>query len=280
MDPTAIRKKLGSRLNIPSLPEVVSKLNHMVEDPAMGMREIASQIAQDPPLAAKTMRVANSAYYALQVPVTSLEHAASILGTRTLKNMVMQAVILDLFEDLDSDSGFDPLVLWDHAVLTAHACTSFDLSILRKYPSDELFLCGLLHDIGEFVMYDHLGREFTDLRTQALALPGGSAELEVVKLGFNHAQIGSMVARRWGLPRNVVLAVNHHHDLKGEARTNPLVALVAIADMIVRWVSLPDWHPRQLENLPEKLLELLHLDLTEAEVVAQEIHSLAQATRS
>lgn len=258
MNSRTIAAKLGSKLNIPSLPEVVQRLNTMIDRGDARMAEVGSVLALDPPFAAKALRVANSAYYALQVPVSSIEHAASILGMRSLKSMAMQALVLDLFRNLEAIPGFQPRRVWNRAVVASRLAVDLPRNRLGGISSEEVQLCGLLHDIGEFVMFDHFGETYVRLREQVDATGDDLVTVERDELGTSHTEVGRLVAMRWSLPKSVVRVAEHHHDLDGVAAKDPLVAHVAYCDAILDALScgrITDPDKSWLPDGPRKLLD-------------------------
>jgi HD-like signal output (HDOD) protein len=73
-----LEQALGNQVSIPTLPAVVQRINRMMADPEVGLRDLGREIAKDAPIAAKVLRIANSAFYGLREKVVSTEHAASV----------------------------------------------------------------------------------------------------------------------------------------------------------------------------------------------------------
>ena len=112
---------IRSHLTLPTLPTVVAKINSLVDDPDVGTREIGQAVAEDAPIAAKVLKIANSAYYGLRETILSTEHASAVLGVRQLRTIAMQASVISQFEHLKR-SAFDIDQLWRHSIATGHAC--------------------------------------------------------------------------------------------------------------------------------------------------------------
>ena len=85
---------LSQNFAIPTIPSVVQRIQRLLEDPNAGVRDIAAVVAQDAPLAAKVLKIANSSFYGLREKVVSTQHAASVLGVRVLRGVVMQASVI------------------------------------------------------------------------------------------------------------------------------------------------------------------------------------------
>ncbi len=229
-------KQLASKsLNIPTLPEVVRKMREMIADPKAGAADVGRLVAQDPPLAAKVLKIANSAYYGLSQRTVSTEQACTILGLRVLRNVVTQAAVMTRYEHLGG-RGLDLDALWRHSQFVAQV--SYQLARAARahlgLTPEELQACGLLHDLGKVVLLESLGEEYVGAlelaRTQGL--PMHVAEKRM--LGFDHTDVGALVAVQWGLPSTVAAVIQYHHGPREAVASNRAVALVANANLLVQ----------------------------------------------
>lgn len=235
VEPSRAKLLAQKSLNIPTLPEVVRKLREMIADPRAGAADVGRLVAQDPPLAAKVLKIANSAYYGLSQRTVSTEEACAILGLRVLRNVVTQAAVMTRYEHLGG-RGLDLDSLWRHSQFVAQM--SFELGRVARAPlgltPEELQACGLLHDLGKVVLLESLGDEYgrvLDL-AQTQALPMHVAEKRT--LGFDHTDVGALVAVQWGLPTSVAAVIQYHHGPREAVAANRAVALVANANLMVQ----------------------------------------------
>lgn len=210
-DTESLRKLLKSNLSIPTLPDVVLRIERLANDPLTGTAEIGAVVAEDAPLAAKVLRIANSAFYGLAQPVASTEQASTVLGLRVLKNLVTQVSILAEFEKIQAETGFDISELWDHSKLTAQLAsrmTPLCTKIMVLNP-DEAYVCGLLHKVGQVILLDHLGTPYANVLKKSMQLEGDAylIGMERKMLGFHHQDVGATLAKRWNLPASVVSAI-------------------------------------------------------------------------
>ena len=229
-------KQLES-LNVPTLPQVVARLQAMVEDHDVGIREIAVVVAEDAPIAAKVLRVANSSFYGLQEPATTIEHATTVLGTQVLHSIVLQTAIIKEYEHL-SRLEFDIDSIWRHCIVTAQI--SQVLARVRQrdldLPAGAYYSCGLLHDIGKIALLDNLGEEYVTILTEARQQGRHDHEAEKDALGYNHCRVGGIVATRWGLPNEAVQVIKLHHGPHDYIESNSAVALIVLADQFANEV--------------------------------------------
>jgi HD-like signal output (HDOD) protein len=222
----AITREQVDTLRIPTLPTSVIKIRELLSDEAVGVAEVAAALAQDPPMAVKVLRIANSVQYGSREARTSVHAAASVLGLRTIASIVLRAGVLSLFDNLKDVDGFSITKLWKHSILTAHAAEEL-AKVLRRRASDfgpqDYYTCGLLHDIGQVVLFDNFGTDYVAIlkgrsedQTEAQAEAGGL-------LGLDHAEMGALAATMWRLPAPIpdMIRWHHRHDARG-----PLADLV------------------------------------------------------
>lgn len=219
-------------LHLPTLPGVLARLQALMRDPDVGINDLANVIAEDPPLAARALRVANSSFYGLEEPARTIERAATILGTKVLHNLVLQASVMEQFKYRGS-MGHEVLdTEWRHAVLTAQLCQVIAQRSPVRQPlsPEESYTCGLLHDIGKMVLLENLGDPYAELLERAFRNREPLEALEQGELGHTHAQASAILVHRWGLDRETARALRLHHGPTYCARWMPTVAVLVLAD--------------------------------------------------
>ncbi len=253
---------LVSRLRVPTLPGVVQHINALIADRTCGPQEIGRVVAGDPSLTAQVLRLANSSFYGLEEPVLSAEQAATVIGVRALRNIALQASIITGYEHLAAHDGFDLEEVWKHAAATAQISQMLGTLSKRapKLAPDEYFTCGLLHDIGKVVLLDSLGEEYLEILRRARSERQALHLEEERALGCSHVHVGALLAGEWGLPQEISTAISFHHGPVEQIRSNPVVAVVAVADQIAYRV-----HGPAFEDASERLSEVAQkvLDVTE-----------------
>ena len=276
-----LQRRVGG-LNLPSLPAVVESVQRACEDPTAGLRDVAAVIAQDPPLVARILRVVNSAYIGLKVPVVSIEHSVAVLGLDALQNLVLQVAAIDLFDHLREREDYDVRGMWKHSILCGRLTRLVPARLRRGVPDDALELAGILHDIGRFVLLDLARDEYVELAARAEREGRPLEELEHEELGFDHAQVGAVLARRWKLPDLVGRCIALHHVAGDVERLQePGVAPLVVADRLARAVERdPTRLPEEAEDfLPPRLARALRLSSDEvcglAEIAAYALERIS-----
>ena len=264
------KQLIQDNLNIPTLPTVVQRITELIDDPESGTGEIGRLIYEDAPLTAKVVRIANSAYYGLRERCLSTEQASSILGVRVLHNVVVQAAVIQKFDHLSQFPGFDLDAIWRHSILVAQACARMARNCRGTIglSPEEFHVCGLLHDLGKVVMVDNLGAEYLEVYQEAALIGEPLHTLEERHFGFNHTDVGAMVSVRWSLPAAASAAIQFHHGPRENVQEDPVVALVANANVVCHRVvagNLDD----ALATLDETTSSFLGLDQDHVQAIVE-----------
>ncbi len=199
---------------LPSLPAAVDALVVALSNDNISIDELAQGVAKDQALAARALRVANSAFYGLQHKVASIHEAIVVLGFRAVGSLVTAASVTGYFKP-SPDSGFDLQRFWCHS-FGAALCARALVRGLHPNPArlnpESGFTAGLLHDIGALMLATthpaHYARVIAMSNEQGCRIQ--QAERHV--LGFDHAAVGAALAVRWSFPPDIVLAVARHHE--------------------------------------------------------------------
>ena len=236
MDPSAsivdnVRKIVDGAHTVPSMPENVVEALRVIDSPDSSAGDVAGYIEQDVGLSSKLLQVANSAYYSFRGQIASVPHAVALLGTKTIKSILVAASMNDYFQKLPDQSKDEARRLWRHSVICANAARM----IARQVPGaneEEAFVTGLLHDLGISVLFVNMPREFRKIMEIATREEIDFREAERKFWLYTHELIGAEVLRRWDLPDEVPTAVGLHHTDQVDDDIPPLAAVVYLADRV------------------------------------------------
>ena len=225
-------KLVGEVAALVSLPEVVLRINELVDDPSSSAEEIGRAVAQDAALTVRLLTLANSAMFGMSRQIDTVGRAIAVLGTRQVRDLTLGLSATRAFSgipnDLVSMGSF-----WHHSVLCAVAARELADECQRGRP-DSSFVAGLLHDVGQLVLYNRLPKESRAALLMSIDEPNEPdlhlCEREV--MGFDHAVVGGVLARRWRLPVSLTECIEFHHE-PARAQVHPLdVALVHMANSV------------------------------------------------
>jgi putative nucleotidyltransferase with HDIG domain len=202
-------KVITSIKKLPSLPSLYLQLVNEMNSPDSSLKKISTIIAHDITMTAKILQLVNSAFYGLPSKVNNLQHAVTILGTNTLKSLVLFESVFSEF-DTDTRSPISLDQLWSHSIAVGNLARY----IARKAGSDAQTLddaqvAGVMHDIGKLIQLKI--PDFFEQKADKEKAGLASLEAEYAILGSSHAELGAYLLGIWGLPDNIVQAVLYHH---------------------------------------------------------------------
>lgn len=209
LDPLDILRK---EQQLPSLPQVFLELQQAINAPATDADDLAEIISQDPGLTAFLLRMVNSAFYSLPMQIDTISRAVTVVGVRQLSTMAMGTSVMTLFRDIPKNVA-DMEQFWRHSITCGLVARAL-CRITGKGDPERAFVAGLLHDLGQLVLFKALPERAGMLISEARRREELLFEAEVELLGFDHATLGGMLLRKWNLPYVLVSAVLEHHRPK------------------------------------------------------------------
>ena len=232
--PLELLKLLQSCRTLPSIPAVAVQVLDLANDiGAVGALDLAKVVARDPAMVARIMKVANSIRYGVSHEISTVEQAISLLGLTETMNL---ALSFSLTRELKSKKGsiFDHQQYWKRSVMSALAATEIGL-MFQAAPKDELFLTGILQDIGMLALNEALPG-YGRLSASSLNDHFRLVEIERRELQTDHAAVGAWLLHRWGLPERMVSAIrnNHVHEKSDNLLANAVALGSCIADI---WIN-------------------------------------------
>jgi HD-like signal output (HDOD) protein len=202
---------LRGDIQLASPPNIYFALKKVIDDPNKTAQDAAFVIENDAGLATKLLHIVNSAFYGFPSRISSISKAITLIGTRELQNLALATVVIERFSDLPGQA-FSIHDFWARNLRCALIARELDAQRGKSY-ADTAFLCGLIHNIGQLVMYRRipvLARE-VDLRMQ-VQIPAASDEASIERevIGFDHFQVGAELCRLWKLPELVIESIRLH----------------------------------------------------------------------
>ena len=253
-NPNVLADLLKALENLPSLPQVVLRVNAMVQDPKTQTRDLSRIIEMDVALVARILKLVNSAFFGLRSQVGNIPDAVSTLGFDILHRITLSLSVINAMGRLRQNPGH---WLWPHAIRTAVFCEY----LARKSGlcrSDDAFVAGLLHDIGLMLLARCMPELFIRLEKAAKEQQKPFFVLEsTLTPGFSHATLGAVMADRWFLPPSLGEAIAHHHRFPEDREASNLTLLVHVANVLDNhWeffendsIPFAVMHPRAQEKL-------------------------------
>lgn len=233
-----IAKNLAVRLaefeGLRPFPDVVQTLVAYVSTPEYKLDRVREMIESDPALASKIMRVANSAAYRAYELCTSVSRAIIRIGATGVMELAMGVSAMSLFTDIQGTGK----KVRDHAVGTAAVARELAFLMDMKKQGSQLFLSGLLHDIGKLLLLQSGDLAYATMLAQDSS-PNMSYLKERAHWGYDHALLGAHILKQWNFPPPIPQIIAAHHQSKADLNRSPEIAravdILRVADAI-EWI--------------------------------------------
>jgi putative nucleotidyltransferase with HDIG domain len=259
-DPRLQRKRIITAIeslkDLPTLPQVAQRIVALSQDPKTSYRDLKNVILPDPPLAAKVMMMANSAFFHRRDSAKTLEEAIFTIGLNNLVAICSSVGVLDVFNKWGGGQ-MDRRQLWRHSVATSFLAKSLELrKVLNKPDGPDIFLAGLLHDIG-WIVFDKIMPGIIKTAITAKEDVGQwSLEMERTLIGMDHTEAGALFLKKWHIPQAVIELVANHHRPENSDNYPAQTGVVRISSILVQHRypfsipldRLPAFFPHHLEN--------------------------------
>ncbi len=235
---TADLQKIIARIDdLPTLPRTVLRITELVNDPKSSAKDLARIITDDQVLTARLLKLVNSSFYGFPQRISTVTNAIVLLGFDAIRSLLLTTSVFDLFAGRNKKSNQDLEKFWDHSLGCAVGAKVIG-NHLRHDKIEELFVSGLLHDIGKIVEMLFLTDEF--MRIVAIVNKQNTlmitAEHQV--LGYSHAEIGKLLAGKWNLPVKLEQVIAHHHQPAAAGSFVMEASIVHLADILCRALNM------------------------------------------
>lgn len=272
----AARELVAGVRDLVSLPEAYLKIRSLVDDPQSTTEDFARAVQLDPGLAARLLRIANSAFFGVARRVETISLAVNLMGIARLHDLVLTTTVIGTFDRL-ATSGVDLGRFWSHSLHTGIIARMLAGSA-GVFDSERLFVGGLLHDIGYLVMHVaapepcHAALERSRTTGEALA----SCERDL--LGCDRAEVGAELMRVWQFPPGLIAMCAYQAAPWHGGEHARECALVHAARAMAATLDADPAAREPLTGCDPRALELARLDgVALREIAAESLQHLADA---
>ena len=262
---------------LPAMPAIAQKILGLRLDTEEGERMLLVLIEQDPQISAKILGLANSAQIGVSRHVRTVKDAVMLLGLKRVQSVATGIAIMSMMSKPPS-AAFDMQSLWLHSFGVAFAM----VGLVRFMPAkmrpqdDQIFLAGMLHDIG-YLALAFLAPKLSDKLHTRLAAETERSSLEVEReiLDMCHDELGAELGRHWNLPEEIIAVLRyHHHPDAIEAEIGqPLVSMVNI---VIKMLPSDEFIENDDSEISADEWKKLGIDLSKIEEVKEQIEEQAE----
>ncbi len=219
---------------LPVFPETIQKVIDTIKDPESSVSDITNLIKYEPSCSVSILKVANSAFYNPSGnSISNVTQAISRLGLNELNKICMACGASRMF--IKSSKLIDLKEFWKHNISVAMGTRAIvSLTKNDKEAADNAFTAGLLHDVGIMILDQFFPLEYEKVRNISRNGEKSVYQCELELLGVSHAEIGSMLLKKWGMPAYLYeIVANHHEPDKCPESVRRICQIVSLTDFAV-----------------------------------------------
>lgn len=233
---TAIIRQVDS---FPALPATVNKVMAVTGDPESTANDMMRAILPDQSMCATILKIANSAFFGLPRQVSTIERAVMVLGFEEIRNIVLGKAVFTSFQKMPKQSKEETDLFWDHSFTCGIAAKIIAADL--GHSSSEMFIAGLIHDIGKLAMLMTFPQDYSLLFELSKPHQFRNVLHEYEEYSTSHDEIGRRILTRWLFPEKLINACGHHHhpeQLPINERQQPII--IQMADLLSLMYCSPD----------------------------------------
>lgn len=260
IDPKQMEEAIQESLErLPPMPAVIARVMELTSDPTCTAQDMQKVIGMDEVLSTRVLRLVNSARYGFPKRITTLSHAVILLGFETIRNLAIGIATVRLVLREGANSSVNRYRFWEHS-LEAGLTASVLAKHLRKdlILREEMFLTGLLHDLGILFLSQSFPEEYRAVVERCDSLEEvQTAEREI--FGITHGEVGAKMVEYWNLPQVFAEVMLHHHAPPPESPFFYQVGAVYLGDRLSHSIGSEEPDGRMPE-IPPDLQQAFLLD--------------------
>lgn len=236
---------------LPTLPNVIHKLNSLSDSDSSSVQEMAKIVSSDQVLSARILRLANSPSYGFH-RVSTISNAMILLGVNVVKSLALSSSIIAMMEH-------DSIGLWEHS-LGVGSAANLIAHRLKLPECEEIATAGLLHDIGKVIIKLKCSDVDKEIQLRVTTRQIYSLEAEREVLDTDHAEIGGWLAKSWFLPDKLSEPISFHHDVEKSCNNRVKTAVIHLADVLIKSSGFGDSGDDFVPSLQNIAWDILKLD--------------------
>lgn len=254
---------------VPVLPTLAHRVIDIASDPDVYVSRLAAVVSKDQVLAGRVLQMANSAYSSPLQTISTVADAVIRLGTAAVRNVVLTVCLASRMHDPEVYGERGPALV-EHALASAYLARF--VADRARVHADEMFLCGLLHDIGKLVLLKQAHQHW---KRTGEPVPPMFVELALLE---RHAAMGSVALRKWRLPESLDEPVLYHHDYLAAPHMRREAAVVYAANLLAHRFGF-GCDPQPIDLLADNVSRELGLDAEWLATIDQRAPGLVEVAK-
>jgi HD-like signal output (HDOD) protein len=248
---------VDSASTVYSLPLIHERLTQAINNPRASISDITLIISEDQGLCFRILKLANSPMFGYHKNIDTITKAATIIGTQQLRDLSMAVSVINVFKDMPEDI-MNMTTFWRHSISTGIIARI--LASCRREPNVErFFVAGILHDIGQLILCTSIPLILRDILIQCKETDRMLYDVQRSELGFDHAEVGGELLKKWKIPLLISEPVSYHHDPLRATIYPQDTALLHVSDLIAHALQAGSSWENCLPPLNREAWEILNI---------------------
>ena len=249
------------------MPHILLKARNLITG-KKSFKSLENLLNTDPALAGRVLKIANSAYYGMSGKVSSIQMAATVLGSDTLLQIITLVGHSKMLGRSLEGYGLSSGDSWKHSLAVA-ICARLVQGTIQHQHGDDAFFAGLMHDAGKIILDNYilerrgLFKRYTALTRVSMT----TAEAKILE--FTHADIGCELCLKWNLPPAMAEAIKYHHTPSASGN-NQGAYILHIADHMAHTITDTQKKERPLPTEALKYLPITEIGMKDLMRKAEE----------
>jgi HD-like signal output (HDOD) protein len=214
----------------PALPATVSRVMAITANPESSANDLMQAILPDQSMCTTILKIANSTFFGMPRQISSIERAVVVLGQEEIRNIILGKALFTAFPKMARENRQRVSLFWEHA-FTCGLAAKIIADHFRLSPS-EFFIAGLIHDIGKLALLLTFPDDYPLLREFASPNHFFHTGEEQQQFGISHDEVGRLLAEKWHLPEQLIMATGYHHNPQLAPNHRHYPVIVQVADIL------------------------------------------------
>lgn len=255
---------------LPHIPKVVQEIMDSFHQAEIDTDDLSKKIAMDQSLTAKVLRLANSAHYGVSRTIANPHDAVTLLGFNTLRTMVMASGVTMAFKF----EGFDQNAFWKNSFFVA-SISKWLAQYVPGIDKETAFTCGMVHSMGELLTRMVIPEEVIRIDEAVKMSQSSRHSIEHGQLGFDSADVGAELAKRWKFPEQIQVAIQQQNAPESEEDYSKEAGVVFIAKYLQQAHDTDMSEEDIVANFPFSVAEKIGLDVNAAQKDLAQLEELS-----
>ncbi len=234
---STIKELVKEIKNLKPIPAVINQIMDVVDRPDSSIVEISDIIQYDQSITASVLKTCNSAFFGLRHPAESIKDAVSILGIDQIVEIVLIKASSQALSKDNKGYGLYEGAMWKYSVSSAVIAKQIAQRLALRN-QNMIFTAALLKDIGKTVLDKLVLNSFDKISNLVVNNNFSFSEAEKKIIGFDHAELGGLIAKLWKFSPKMETIIRHHHFTDASMITDQEIATVYLADCICMMIGV------------------------------------------